>query len=168
MRTPNTEEQLEEEFHISRWIIVYKFILGVLELIMGLALLIYGSKIFDLYYDLRDDLLENSQIILVNLLEKLLPFILEHKGFIILLLLLLGITKIVGAIGFYYRKRWGFDLLIGLTFLLLPFDLVDLIRHPTLGRLSYFILNILIALYLVNFKPHKYFYSLKSRVSSGK
>src|SRR5260221_8798049 len=165
MQIQKKEQELEQEFHISTYIIIYKFILGVLELILGLGLWIFGKKLFALYFSFRDQqLLENTNDTLLDLLERVVPFLMVHKGYIILLLILLGVTKVVGAIGLYYKKRWGLDLLIGLTFLLLPFDLIDLFKHHTGFNFLYFLLNILIALYLVNFKPHHYFRSLKTRL----
>ncbi len=166
MSIQKTEQKLEHEFHISTWIIIYKFILGVVELILGLGLWIFGNKLFDLYFRFRDDqLLENSNDTILDILERIVPFLQEHKGYIILLLILLGVVKIVGSVALYYKKHWGLDLLIGLTFVLLPFDLIDLVKHPTLFNFLFFLINIFIALYLVNFKPHHYFRSLKTRLS---
>lgn len=161
----NRPKSLEQEFHVSRYIIIYKFILGVIELILGLILLIFGNKIFNLYYNFRDeDLLENSQDTLADLAGKLLPYILEYKSFIIIVLILIGLAKIIGSVGLYYKKHWGLDILIVLTFLFLPFDLIELFKHVTLVKFIYLILNIFIALYLVNFQPHTYFNNLKKRM----
>ena len=158
------QRQLESELHISSWIIIYKFILGLIELIIGLIIFIEGNKLYGLYQNLRAELLEDSHDTIANFLQLFFPYLLEHRGYVLLFLIVLGLTKVIGAIGFHYKKTWGLDLLIGLTFALLPFDLFALIERPTLVKLSYFIINILIALYLVNFRPHHYFYNLKSRL----
>ncbi len=157
--------QLEKEFHVSRFIIIYKFILGVLELILGLGVWIFGDRVLAFFTNYKaQELSDDPHDLLVTLLEKIIPFILEHKGYIIIILLLLGIVKIVGSIGLFYKKHWGLDLLVGLTVFLLPLDLYELFLHPTWPNLVYFIINILIALYLVEFNPKGYFTKFKSRV----
>src|SRR5690348_9366319 len=132
-----TEQQLESELHLSNWIIIYKFILGVIELALGLIILIIGSRIYSLYQNLRTELLEDSHDTIANLLQNVFPYFLQHRGYVVLFLIVLGVTKIIGAIGFHYKKTWGLDLLIGLTFLLLPIDLFALMGKPTLIKLIY-------------------------------
>ena len=45
------------------------------------------------------------------------------------------------------------DLLVSLTVLMLPFQVVSLFLHPSIPDLVYLVAGLLIALYLVNFKP---------------
>lgn len=158
-------EALEKEFHVSTYIIAYKFLLGVAELLLGSGMLIWGNQIAHLYDSFRSgELLEDPNDTVANLLQKVMPYLLAHRGYIILLLVLLGIVKIVGSIGLYYKKYWGYDLLIGLTIVLLPFDLFNFVKNINLYNFSFFILNLLIALYLVEFKPHHYFRSVSRRL----
>jgi len=155
---------LEKEYHVSRYIIVYKFLLGLFETILGLGMLLFGSKISELYINFTNrELLEEPHELLALILQRIVPFILEHQGTIILILLLLGITKIAGAIGLWYRKHWGLDILMFVTIILLPFELFSLNVHPSLSKITFFIINMLIALYLVNFNPKGYFTKLKKR-----
>lgn len=161
------KKNIEEEYHVSQVIIIYKFILGFFELLLGLGILFGGKQILDLYENFKSqEILEDPHDLLITVVEKLVPFILHHQTFIIFALVALGIVKMIGSVGLWQRKHWGLDLLVGLTIILLPFELYQLFPKPTLLKLSYFLINILIALYLVEFKPKDYFTRLKKRVKS--
>ncbi len=162
------KHDLEEEYHISQAIIIYKFVLGILELLLGVGIFIFGKNILDIYENFKSqEFLEDPHDLILLISDKLLPFILKHQGYIILFLTLFGLVKIFGSIGLWYRKHWGLDLLVGLTIILLPFELYQLFFHPTLLKLGYFLINIFIALYLVEFKPKNYFSKLKKRVKGN-
>lgn len=163
------EETLEKEYHVSRYIIVYKFILGLFEVILGLGIIIFGKRIFELYINFRNNgLFEDPHDFLAFWAEKIVPYILMHRGYVVLILLLLGITKMAGAYGLWNKKHWGLDILIFVTIALLPFEIYAIIAHPSLTKTAYFIINLFIALYLVNFKPHHYFTKLKNRITNKK
>jgi uncharacterized membrane protein len=102
------------------------------------------------------ELLEDPHDLLANLGQKVVPFILTNKGYLVINLLLLGLAKMAGAIGIIYKKDWGVDLLIGLTVLMFPFQVVNLIRHFSAFGFIYLMMGLLIALYLINFDPKKY------------
>lgn len=160
-----SKKNIEQEYHVSQVIIVYKFVLGFFELILGLGILFGGKQILDLYENFKSqEILEDPRDLFITVIEKLLPIILHHQTFIILALIALGVVKMIGSIGLWYRKHWGLDLLVGLTIILLPFELYQLFPKPSLLKLSYFLINILIALYLVEFKPKDYFAKFKNRV----
>lgn len=167
MNTKNIEENLEKEFHVSKFIIAYKFILGAIELVLGLGILLFGKQVLGVYQNFKNgELLEDPHDLLVNTLEKIIPYIFQHQGYIILILISIGLVKIIGSVGLLYHKHWGLDLLIGLTFLLLPFDSYNFVASPSFAKFSFLVINILIALYLVNFKPKEYFSTLKERIKS--
>lgn len=42
------EEELEHEFHVSVYILIYKFLLGLFEMSSGVAIAIFGSKLYGL------------------------------------------------------------------------------------------------------------------------
>lgn len=158
---------LENVYHISRLIIVYKFLLGLLEVILGLGIIIYGQRIYLLYTNFRNsEVLEDPHDLLARLLETFVPYLLAHRGYVVLILLLLGVTKMAGSIGLMKRKHWGLDVLIIVTILLLPFETFAIFAHPNLTKVAFFVINMLIALYLVNFNPKGYFTSLKTRIQS--
>lgn len=158
-------QNLEKEYHVSRYIIVYKFILGLFEVILGFGIIIFGKKIYELYLNFRNsELLEDPHDLLAKATEKFIPFLLAHQGYVVFILLLLGITKMVGSVGLWYRKHWGLDVLIVVTIALLPFEIYAILAHPSLTKTAYFIINLFIALYLVNFNPKGYFTNLKERI----
>ena len=161
------EEKLEKQYHVSRYIIAYKFILGLFEVILGVGIIIFGKKIYELYVNFRNnELLEDPHDLLAQTTERFVPFLLAHQGYVVFILLLLGITKMAGAVGLWYKKHWGLDILIFVTIALLPFEIFALILHPSLTKTAYFIINLFIALYLVNFKPKDYFTNLKKRIGA--
>lgn len=161
----NTQE-LEKEFHVSRYIIAYKFILGFLETLLGVGTLIFGKIMYDVYLNFKNtEALEEPHDLLVFLTEKIVPYLFAHRGYVVLILLLLGLTKMVGSIGLWYRKHWGLDILIIVTIGLLPFESYYLIIHPSFSKIAYFLINLFIALYLVNFNPKGYFVNFKRRIS---
>lgn len=155
--------------HISTYIIIYKLILGLLELLLGLGIILFQKNVLQIYESFKtQEFLEDPHDLLVKLAENVVPFVLEHRGYIVLILILLGVVKIIGAIGLLYRQHWGLDILVVLTFLLLPFQSYSLLTNPSLYKVIYFTINALIALYLVEFKPKSYFVSLKTRIKSYK
>ncbi len=158
------KRETKEELHVSKYIIIYKFILGIIELILGTGIIIFGKPILSIYrkYSVRE-LLEDPHDLLASILEKIIPYLTAHLGYLVVILLVLGVVKIVAAIGLFYKKHWGLDLLIILTMILLPFELYNLFLRPSPIKIVYFIVNILIALYLVNFKPQQYFSNLRKR-----
>lgn len=161
------EENIEEELQISRLIILYKIISGFLEIMLGSALLIFGRELYRFYLNFQlEELFEDPHGLLASFLQKAIPYIFEHQGNIVLILFLLGTVKVAGAVGLLYHKHWGLDLLVGLTIILLPFEGANLLTHPSLTQFAYFSINLLIAFYLVNFKPKQYFHQLKRRIKS--
>ncbi len=143
---------------ISNYIIAYKFSLGVFETLLGIAIILFGKQAVMVYEAFKSrELLEDPHDLLIQILQSLIPYLLTHRGLIVLILFGLGFIKIFGAIGLWYGKHWGLDLLVGLTFLVLPFDLYYLIINPSLPKLSFFLINMFIAFYLIQFEPRKYF-----------
>ncbi len=159
-------QRLEKEYHVSRYIIVYKFILGLFETFLGVGTIIFGRRIYELYLNFKNNqLLEDPHDLLIFITERTIPYIFTHRKYVVLILLLLGLTKLIGAIGLWYRKHWGLDILVGVTVILLPFESYYLIIHPSISKTVYFLINIFIALYLVNFNPKGYFTNFKNRIT---
>lgn len=149
-----------EEF--SNFIIAYEFSLGLIEIILGVGIWALGSKVFGIYRVIQDsDVLGEQHEILINSLAALVPYVFSHRFYLITLLIALGGVKIVSSIGLWTGKGWGKHLLIWLLIVLIPFDLVGIIRHFTLLDVGYLILDILIILYMVNFKPKEYFFEVR-------
>jgi len=83
-----------------------------------------------------------------------IPNVLTHHTFLVIYLILLGSAKIAGAIGLIYKKNWGVDLLVGLTLLMLPFQLFRLFLYPSIADFIYISVGLFVSMYLINFKPH--------------
>ncbi len=158
-------KNLEQEFHVSRYIIVYKFTLGLFELLLGFGIIFLGTQTLGIYESFKSkELLEDSHDLLVAVFEKLVPYLLKHQGYIVLILIVLGLVKMIAAVGLANRKHWGLDLLVVLTISLLPFQMYSLIFSYSFANLVYFTINVFIALYLVKFQPKTYFSNLKHRI----
>ncbi len=148
------EQEIEREFHVSVYIIIYKFLLGLSEFGAGIAIGVFGAALYRVYQSsLIKELAEDPHDVLALLSERVVPGVLTHNGFIVAYLVILGLAKIIGAIGLIYRQNWGVDLLVVLTILMAPFQIVGLILHPQLLDFIYLVVGLLIALYLIEFKP---------------
>ncbi len=148
------EENLETEFHVSRLIIAYKFVLGLVESFSGIALVVWGQSAYALYQTfIAQELTEDPHDILANLTEKILPSLMAQHTSLAAYLMILGVAKLAGAVGLIYQQNWGVDLLVSLTVVMLPFQVVSLALHPAVFDIIYLLVGLLIALYLVNFKP---------------
>ncbi len=148
---------------ISNLIIAYEFALGLIEVVIGFGVAIFGNRVIQAYQSLRDtDILGEQHDLLVDALQKIVPYVSAHKFYIIVLLSALGLVKIISSIGLWMGKEWGKHLLIGLLVVLIPFDLAGIIIHMTLLDLAYLIIDVLIILYMTGFKPHHYFLEIKN------
>ncbi len=144
----------KEELNVSRIIVVYKFILGLIELASGLAVALFGKQLFSAYLlQLSQELSEDPHDVLAHLSLAVVPNLLNHNTIIVITLILLGAVKIAGAVGLVYKKNWGVDLLVGLTAIMLPFQLVNIFIHPSVFDILYLLVGIIIALFLVRFQP---------------
>ena len=144
----------KEEHHVSKLIIAYKFVLGLFEFISGWGIALFGNQLSTQYVHLLSrELSEDPHDLIAHLSMAIVPNLLAHNTIIVISLILLGSTKIAGAIGLVYKKNWGVDLLVGLTVLMLPFQLINIFIHRTFFDLLYLVAGIFIALYLIRFKP---------------
>ncbi len=154
MSTLTSEEALEKQYHVSVYIIVYKFVLGIIEFALGVIIIVFGAEIYQaIQASLLRELSEDPHDLLARLAESVVPNVLTHHGFVVLSLIVLGIAKMAGAIGLIYKQNWGVDLLVGLTIIMAPFQIVSLILHPRVFDTLYLLVGFVIALYLVEFRP---------------
>jgi uncharacterized membrane protein (DUF2068 family) len=145
MDAQQLENTLEVEYHVSWYIIAYKMAFGVIEFLSGLLVFFLGQRI--------QFITEDQPEYFAGFVHQVLPYIFDHRTSLAAYLLLLGGVKILGAAGLIYHKHWGVDLLVGLTIILLPFQIVNLIRHPSWVEGGLMVIGLLIALYLINFSP---------------
>jgi uncharacterized membrane protein len=152
-----SEAEIEEEYHVSRWIIGYKMIFGIVELLLGVGIAFFNQIALHWYriYATKE-LSEDPHDLLVRLTKDMVPNLLSHHTFLVVYLTLLGSAKIAGAIGLFYKQNWGVDLLVCLTILMFPFQIFQLITHPTFPDFLYIFMGLFISMYLVNFRPHEW------------
>ncbi len=168
MKLPDSEVRIEKEFHVSWYIVVYKLIFGVTEFLLGTGITVFGTAVLRWYRVVAtQEFSEDPHDILVRLTERVIPNVLAPHTFIALYLILLGAAKIAGAIGLIYKQHWGVDLLVGLTFIMFPFQLIQFVLHPSLPDFIYIVTGLFIAMYLVNFRPHEWATKITKRVKSG-
>jgi len=148
------EEVIEKEYHVSIYIVIYKFVLGIGEFLLGIAIASFGADIYHSYQlSLLQELSEDPHDLLARVSETVVPNVLTHNTFIILSLIVLGLAKMVGASGLAYKQNWGVDLLVGLTILMAPFQIIGLILDPRWFDFLYLAVGLVIAFYLVEFRP---------------
>lgn len=154
MKIFHKEKQIEKEYHVSSYIVFYKFILGLIEFVTGLGIAIFGSRIYQFYrLTMSRELTEDPHDLLARFSQVIVPNLLTHNIYIVAYLIILGLAKIAGAVGLIYKQNWGVDLLVGLTVVMAPFQIVNLVLHPNFFDLIYFVLGLFIALYLIEFRP---------------
>jgi len=143
--------------HVFPAVIYYKFITGVIEFIFGISFLFFGKALSRFYVNYRlKELVDDPHDILVAIIQKIIPVLIHYHTYLMITFIVFGLIKTIGAIALFYDKDWGLDLLIIFFFIMLPFDIYTLLSHPTFLKSLYFLVNALITLYLVEFKPHKH------------
>jgi uncharacterized membrane protein (DUF2068 family) len=144
---------------VSKIIIFYKLITGIVELILGLSILFFGRNISRIYANYKlIELLGDPHDLLINMAQKIIPTLIHYHVYLMITMVVFGAVKLIGAIALLYEKEWGLDLLVLFFFLLLPLDIYTLFSQPTVLKTLYFMTNTLITLYLIEFRPHKYFW----------
>lgn len=167
MKLPTSEGHLENRDHVSWYIIAYKLLFGLAEFSLGFGIALFGQTALKWYrlYTVQE-LSEDPHDLLVHITQGIIPSVLAHHTYLVIYLILLGGAKIVGAIGIIYNQDWGIDLLVGLTILILPFQIARLAFHPSFIELSYVLLGLLITMYLINFRPHVWINRIKTKLKS--
>jgi len=156
------------DYQYSLPIIAYKLLFGLVEFLLGVSLAFFHNRFLHWYrFYVASELSENPHDLLVRLTKQIVPAVLTHHAVLTLYLILLGGVKIAGAIGLVYKKNWGVDLLVSLTFIMLPFQVIELITHPSLIDFLYISLGLIIALYLINFRPKLWAEKVSNRIKSS-
>jgi uncharacterized membrane protein len=154
MTLQQREKHEKSDTHAPWYIILYKLTFGLIEFASGVGIRLFGKQIVRLYtLNLSKELSEDPHDMLARISAHIAPQIFTHNSYLVLYLILLGGVKIAGAIGLIYRQNWGVDLLVGLTILMFPFQLTNLFVHHSLFDFLYLSTGLLIALYLIEFKP---------------
>jgi uncharacterized membrane protein len=163
------EKQVEEKYHVSWLIIAYKLSFGLSELFLGIYITLFG-RVALLWYQAQtiQELTEDPHDLLVRLTEGVIPNVLAHHTFLAIYLIILGTAKAAGAVGLIFKQNWGVDLLVGLTLIMLPFQVIRLTLHPSIIESLYVVIGLIIAMYLINFRPHEWIKRTASKLGSNK
>ncbi len=138
-------------------VVLYELVVGSIETTIGLGLIIFGEELQELYFNFRNTgILDSPHGLIITSVQKYAPFLSAHYLFIGIYLFLVGLTKIICGIGLSQRKRWADYLLVGLLLVFLPLDIVGLLHHPSITRILFVSLNIVIILYLTRDKIVKH------------
>jgi uncharacterized membrane protein (DUF2068 family) len=63
--------------------------------------------------------------------------------------ILYGLLELVEGVGLFMRKRWAEWLTVIATSLLIPFEIYELVSHPSWLKSAGLVVNVLIVLYLI-------------------
>jgi uncharacterized membrane protein (DUF2068 family) len=160
-------ETSKSEVDVPKVIIVYELLFGLFELVSSLGIFLFGNRLLDTYnYLVSKELVEDPNDLTVRLTEKIIPNLFGHHIYIAFLLLAFGLIKITSGIGLIYKKVWAEHLLVIFLVILIPFELVALLRRFSIADLAYLLVDIAIVLYLIKFKPLEYYKRLVSDLKS--
>ncbi len=144
----------QEHYEVPWYIILYKMSLGFVEFVSGLILAFFGEQTAIWYRKtVSIELSEDPHDTLARLSQHIVPGVLNHHTYLVLYLLALGGAKLAGAVGLVFGRNWGVDLLVALTVAMFPFQMYDLVLHPSLVNFLYISAGVLIALYLIEWRP---------------
>lgn len=135
-------------------LVIYKIIGGLTQVSLGLAFGIFGNQFLRVYEYFELSHLREDPNLFIRTVERAVPFLLDHRSYVIVFFLTFGAAQLVGAIGLWFEKLWAIYLMIILCALLLPFEIVDFLRRPTVFLGIYMVMNALIIIYLTHFNPH--------------
>lgn len=153
---PSTEETP------SKFVIIYELISGTFEFLFGAGVLLFGKQIIGFYMNLKaKEILEDPDDLLIRFTQVLIPTIYDYKTYIALFFVVLGIVKLTSGIGLIYKKVWANHLLVGLLTILIPFDFIGVIANFSYIKLINLILDALLILFLVRFRPIDYYRKLR-------
>lgn len=107
-----------------------------------------------------EELGEDPHDFLANLLISLLPQV-SHSALLTLALISAGylVLHVVEATGLWLRQLWVESLILVETAAFLPYEIYELVRHPTVFKVVILVVNLLIVGYLVRrrLQPHRSF-----------
>jgi uncharacterized membrane protein (DUF2068 family) len=66
-----------------------------------------------------------------------------------------GVLEVTEGVGLFYKQRWAEWLTVIATSLLVPLEVYELVRHPSLLKAGGIVVNLLIVAYLVRVVRHK-------------
>lgn len=146
---------------VPKAIVVYELFIGLIETVSALSLIVFGKNILSTYENfVNSEMFEEANDLIVKLMENMVPNLFKHRNLIIFTLLIMGLIKLISAYGIFRKKIWAEHLLILFLTFLIPFEFVSIIVRFSLFEVMFFVVNIMIVLILVKFKPREYYTKL--------
>jgi uncharacterized membrane protein len=141
-----------EPFRLA--IVVFKLVTGGAELVVGSALLfLSGSGLRTIIDRLTAaERLQDPGDPVVSFVYDHLHSLLSDKATVGAALLVLGLVKVIGAIGLLRHKPWAYYLLLAMVVLLVPVDTVHLIGHFSLGAAFLAVANVVVLGLLIRYR----------------
>ena len=148
--TMSTEVRTRFRTPVGLAIIAYKTALGIGELTVGVLLLIPSLDIAATFHRLTaEELREDPSDLLVALISRHLPSLVQHRATVGVGLISFGAVKLIAAVAMWNGKEWGRNLLAAIVVLLLPLDVRSAVTDPSIVRFLLVILNALVGFLLI-------------------
>lgn len=138
-------------------IAAFKIVSGSVEIASGLLLAATSYRTLDRLITKSVSSLAGSNPGLASFLERELHDLASHKQSLALLLVGLGSSKVVGAIGFLRRKSWGFYVMLSVLVLYLPYDAVLIAEDGSLFTIGSALLDLVIIAVMIRYR-HGFLY----------
>jgi len=148
---PSAVATAREQREMGVWLIIgFKALFGILYVAVAIGVFSFinqdleelASRLVDLF-NLDPD---NRYIdAVLTMVPSITPQLLKQ---IAVGTFLYGSLELVQAVGLYYRKVWAEWLIIVATILLIPVEVVEIVKHATPIKFGVLVINILIVLYL--------------------
>src|SRR5258708_4797477 len=122
-------------------LIIYKLLSGLTEITIGVAFGIFGNQFTRFYNAFQLSHVREVPTLYVRTVERAIPFLLDHRTYVIVFFLSFGLANLAGVIGLWLEKLWAIYLMIVLSALLLPFEFTDFLRKPNIFLLFYMVSN---------------------------
>ena len=137
----------------TKAIIFYEMLMGLAELLFGTSLILFGEKTYVIYREARiNELLEDPHDLMIQITDRLMPFVIEYRWYVAFFLVALGAIKSISGIGMLKEKPWGLYTLIAIVLFLLPFELYEMINQPSISRIVFFSINLMVSVYLLKYR----------------
>lgn len=135
-------------------LVAYKFLVGITEVCIGAAFGLFGKQFLRFYEFFELSHAREDPNLYIRTIERAIPFLLDHSTYVVVFFLTFGTAKIIGAVGLWFERMWAIHLMIILSAMMLPFEIIDFLRRPSIFLVFYIAANFAIVIYLLHFNPH--------------
>lgn len=131
-------------------LIAYKYIINTMRIWLAIFLISYQGKISSIAFYLENiEFIEESHSLL-KLILKLYQFKNTAVILFAITIFALSLSEIIFVTAIIRKGRWGIIGLIITSFLWLPLEIMLILKFFTLTKFSFFAINLLIIIFLIN------------------